>query len=114
MSDVREMEVQISNILRAGVLLSGLLLLLGLGILGLTGDFSCPTNVLDLEWVMHGDPFFAPSHIIFLGFFVLILTPLLRIIANVILYLRLKDLTFAIINGTVLVILLSSMLFGLG
>lgn len=114
MSEVSEMESQISTVLRFGVFLCGLIILVGLGILGITGDFSCPTNVLDLNWIFFGDPFFAPSHIIFLGFFILITLPLLRIAANILIYIKNRDFIFAIINSIVLIILLSSILFKIG
>jgi len=114
LSEIRNMEMWISHLLRGGVLLSGILLLVGLGLLWITGDTSCPSNVLSLNWILRGDPFLAPSHIIFLGFFTLIFTPLLRIFVSVLIYIKLKDVTFSILTGLVFLILLSSIVLGYG
>ena len=114
MSEIRKMEIGISYLLRGGVLLSGILLLVGLGLLWITGDTSCPSNVLSLNWILWGDPFLAPSHIIFLGFFTLIFTPLLRIFVSILMYIKLKDVTFSILTGIVFLILLASIVLGYG
>jgi uncharacterized membrane protein len=64
--------------------------------------------------MLFGDPFFAPSHIIFLGFMVLVRTPLLRIVASVVVFALSKDWTFTVITGCVLTILGISMVLGVG
>lgn len=114
MSEIRKMEIGISYLLRGGVLLSGILLMAGLGLLWITGDTSCPSNVLSLNWILWGDPFLTPSHIIFLGFFTLIFTPLIRIFVSVLMYIKLKDATFSILTSLVFLILLASIVLGYG
>ena len=74
----------------------------------------CPVNMFDPTWMLYGAPFFAPSHVIFWGFMVLIGTPLLRITLSVGVYAKMKDWEFTAITGAVLVILLVSMILGVG
>ena len=112
--NVRRLELFVSNILRIGVVLSGILIVIGLGLFLWTGDNSCPFGVSSLDWVIWGAPFFQPSHIIFLGFVVLVLTPLCRVGASVIAYVYERDWTFAAITGFVLIVLITGMILGLG
>ncbi|TSA49021.1 hypothetical protein D4R47_04530, partial [archaeon] len=68
MDRVRFLELLVSRLLRTGVVVSGLLMVVGLGLLLATGDASCPSGVLSVDWVLFGDPFLEPSHVLFLGF----------------------------------------------
>ena len=111
---VRRMEGTLSLLLRAGVLLSGAIVLLGLAIMAATGDTSCSRGVLDLRWMLLGDPFLEPSHVIFLGFITLIATPVIRIAASVTMFYRARDRAFAVITATVLLILVISFVLGVG
>jgi len=113
-TEIRRMEAFISRLMRASVLISGLIILAGLSLYLVTGDESCPVNMFDPTWMLYGAPFFAPSHIIFWGFMVLIGTPLLRITLSVGVYAKMKDWEFTGITGVVLVILLVSMILGVG
>lgn len=108
------MEAFISRLMRASVLLSGIILLAGLSMYLVTGNDSCPVNMFDPTWMLFGDPFFAPSHVIFWGFMVLIGTPLLRILLSVAVYAKMKDWEFTAITGIVFTILLVSMILGVG
>ena len=112
--NVRDLELFVSNVLRIGVAVSGVLIMIGLGLYMVTGDNSCPTGISTLQWIIYGDPFFAPSHILFLGFLTLVATPLLRVAASVIAYIIEKDWIYAAITGFVLVVLLIGMVLGLG
>jgi uncharacterized membrane protein len=114
MTSVREMELFVSSVLRFGVLLSGCFMVIGLTLLWSTGDSSSPIGVLNAAWIITGSPFLEPSHILFIGFIVLIATPILRILATTITYSRMKDWTYTVITGLVLVILLVSMTLGIG
>ncbi len=113
MSSLKSVEALVSNILRAGVLLSGTLILLGLTLMIVTGDTSYPTGNMDLDWLIMGDPFFAPSHILFLGFLTLILTPVLRIMASIYVYMKLQDKAFTTITIIVLLVLIVSFTLGI-
>ena len=112
--NVKELELFVSNILRTGVIVSAALIITGLGLFMITGDTCYPNGEASLNWIIYGDPFFAPSHILFLGFLTLVTTPLLRVAASVIAYLIEKDWIYASITGFVLAVLLIGMILGLG
>jgi len=112
--NVKELELFVSNILRAGVMISGVLIVIGLGLFIATGDSCYPNGEASLDWIIYGDPFFSPSHILFLGFLTLVITPLLRVAASVLAYGAEKDWTYVAITGFVLIILVIGMVLGLG
>ena len=114
MTEIHRMEAFISRLMRASVLLSGVIILAGLSIYLVTGNDSLPVNMFDPTWMLFGAPFFSPSHVIFWGFMVLIGTPLLRIILSVAVYAKMKDWEFTTITGIVFVILVVSMILGVG
>ena len=112
--NVKELELFVSNVLRIGVLISGILIVIGLGLFIVTGDSDYPNGEATLEWIINGDPFLSPSHILFMGFIVLVVTPLLRVGASVFAYAVEKDWTYFAITGFVLSILVIGMVLGLG
>ena len=112
--NVRQLELFVSNVLRFGVMASGILIMYGLGLYMLTGDISCPTGDSSLNWIIYGAPFFEPSHILFLGFLTLVATPLLRVAASTLAYVIEKDWIYAAITGFVLTVLLIGIVLGLG
>lgn len=114
MNEIHEMEIFISKLMRWSVQVSGMLIALGVLFFLTSGNDTCPTDMFNLNWILYGNPFLEPSHVIFLGFGVLIGTPLLRIIASVFVYAKTKDWTFTTITGIVLAVLLVSMLLGVG
>lgn len=114
MTSVERMEVLLSSVLKAGVVLSAALILLGLTLLVATGDTAYPQGVMDVGWLMRGDPFLCPSHVMFLGFLTLIATPALRIAASIVVYLKMHDGPFATITTFVLMILIASFILGIG
>ena len=112
--NVNDLELFVSNILRVGVLVSGILIVIGLGLFILTGDTCYPNGEASLEWIINGDPFLSPSHILFVGFLALVITPLLRVAASVLAYAVEKDWHYVVITGFVLTILVIGMVLGLG
>ena len=114
MRDHENMEIFISRLMRASVSISGVILFFGLVLFLVTGNDSCPINVFELNWMILGAPFLEPSHVIFLGFMVLVGTPLLRIVASVAVFFVSKDWTFTVITGMVLSVLVLSMILGVG
>ncbi len=114
MRDHKNMELFISRLMRASVSLSGVIIFIGLVLFMVTGDNSCPVDMFELNWMIFGAPFLEPSHVIFLGFMVLVGTPLLRIVASVAVFFVSKDWTFTVITGMVLSVLVLSMLLGVG
>jgi uncharacterized membrane protein len=111
--DVKSLEIYVSNVLRAGVLISGFLIVIGLGLYFITGDVCYPNGESSLHWIIYGDPFFAPSHIIFVGFLTLVVTPLLRVGASVIAYVIERDWPYVAITGFVLLTLVLGLVLGL-
>jgi len=111
---VRRMEAFVSGVLRLGVALSGLLISSGMALLQWSGDVSCPYGILSLEWVLLGDPFLQPSHMMFLGFLVLVSTPVIRVAVSVTAYALERDWLYAAITGLVLTVLVAGMFLGLG
>jgi len=114
MERVHFLEIIVSRLLRTGVLASGFLMVAGLGLLWATGDASCPAGVMSVSWMLFGDPFLEPSHVLFLGFFILIATPLLRIVASATAHIVERDIVFALLNVSVLLILAVSFVLGVG
>jgi uncharacterized membrane protein len=112
--NVKELELFVSNVLRVGVMVSGILIVIGLGLFITTGDTCYPNGEASLQWIIYGDPFLSPSHILFLGFLTLVITPLLRVAASVLAYGAEKDWTYVAITGFVLTILVIGMVLGLG
>ena len=111
---VRRMEGMLSQLLRVGVILSGAFVLLGLGIMAATGDTSCSHGVMGFRWMLLGDPFLEPSHVIFFGFITLIATPVMRIAASVAMFHGARDRAFTVITTVVLLILVISFVRGVG
>jgi uncharacterized membrane protein len=111
---LRKVEGFISDILRLGVELSGLLMVTGIGLFLWTGDDSCSFGVLSWDWVLFGSSFFQPSHILFLGFLILVSTPLMRVFASVVAYSMSRDWVYTVITGCVLSILIIGIILGVG
>jgi uncharacterized membrane protein len=112
--NVRQLELFVSNVLRIGVLVSGALIITGLSLFIITGDSCYPNGETSLNWILYGDPFLSPSHILFLGFLTLVATPLLRVAASTLAYVVEKDWAYAAITGFVLTVLLIGIVLGLG
>ncbi len=104
----------ISRVLRIGAAISAALILMGTFLVTTTGDTSCPENLLDWGWIIWGDPFLAPSHLIFLGFLALVSTPIATTAFSVVSFIRMGDKLFAWISSLVLLILLLSQILGIG
>lgn len=108
------MEETLSRVLRGGVMLSAALIILGLALLWVTCDASDPFCVMTPGWMIWGSPFLEPSHVLFLGFAVLLLTPILRVAVSMMVYLKARDLSFAVITFIVFLILIIGMASGVG
>lgn len=107
------MEEALSWVLRAGVVVSAVLIILGLSAMWVTGNTSNAFCVMKLDWMIGGSPFFEPSHILFLGFAVLILTPIIGVAVSTLFYLKTRDLPFTAITFILLLILIISITFGI-
>jgi uncharacterized membrane protein len=91
-----------------------MLIFMGMGLFLWTKDNSCPYGIMSLDWILWGNPFLEPSHVIFIGLLILIVTPLIRVFASIIAYIIDRDWTYVIITSTVLVILITGMILGVG
>ncbi len=123
-------EVIISWILRVGVLASALLIALGVALLFVTGKTGYGGSFNDLAGLVQynqgqhvafpttpGDVLvglaqFKPYAFIALGLLVLILTPVIRVAASVVIFLLERDLAYVFITLIVLIILVVSFLLG--
>lgn len=114
MSEPSFIEVFFSKLLRLGVVISGFLMILGLGLLWLTGNNDCSTGVMSLDWILFGDPFLEPSHVLFIGFLILVGTPIFPLLMSTVTFYKAKDWIYTIITSAVLIILLLSMSLGIG
>ncbi|GCE48899.1 putative membrane protein YfcA [Thermosporothrix hazakensis] len=102
-------------ILQGGVLLSAAIIILGLGLFLGTGGLA-GGNLLDFPssfgQLLTGLLSLQSQSIIALGLFILILTPVIRVTASIIIFALEHDLQYVIITCIVLAILLFSMLTG--
>lgn len=118
----KDIEILIGNLLRGGVMLSSCTILLG-GILYLFGSGGTRPNYLSFEGLNHsfyslpqvlnGVARGSGEHIIQLGVLLLIATPVARIIFSIFGFIQEKDRLYIAITIIVLIIILSSMFFGL-
>lgn len=112
--NLHRMEKILSMVLRGGVLLSAAIIIAGLLLMSITGDTSNPFCVMKPDWMIGGSPFLEPSHVLFIGFAVLIMTPIIRVAVSILIYLKARDLPFTAITITVFTVLLISVMFGIG
>jgi uncharacterized membrane protein len=94
--DTSRLEARIGRLLRAGALTSAAVLLVGLGL-----NLAAPASGL-------ADPILRG------GLVILIATPVARVVASVVDYTRQRDHLFAVLTFAVLVVLLGSLLYGIG
>jgi len=65
-------------------------------------------RILNLIWIIFGDLFLAPSHVFFLGFMVLLATPVVRSVYSAVYFMIRRDYVYAILTSLVLFALLFS------
>jgi uncharacterized membrane protein len=101
-------------IFTSGVRMSAVLIALGLIMTVTTGDISNPYGFLELSSLLSGNPAISPSHILFLGFMVLVATPILNVASAAYFFFKGKDGSLAIITTFVLLVLFVSLTLKLG
>jgi uncharacterized membrane protein len=79
-----------------------------------TGDTSNPYGVLEWNRLLSGDLTITPSHVLFLGFTVLVATPILNVASAAYLFFKGRDNSLAIITTFVLLILIVSLTLNVG
>jgi uncharacterized protein len=117
-ADPEQLRLAVSRVLLGGVLASAVLLVIGLATAALVGwegsltGAPPPTEpVYTLPGLLAGLAALQPVAIAQLGLFVLILTPIVRVIASLVLFAEERDRVYVLISLGVLAILLSSLLF---
>ena len=112
------METWISHVLRVGVMIAGAITLLGIVLFIALGTRTGES--LSVHQILHGGPPIPvtpdeildgvdtgkPLEIIYLGMFVLILTPLARVAMTMVLFAKQRDWTFVVLTSIVLGVLI--------
>ena len=111
---MRKVRRSAALIFSSGVRMSAVLIALGLIMAVITGDTSNPYGVLELGKLLSGDLPITPSHVLFLGFTVLVATPVLNVASAAYLFFRGKDGSMAIITTFVLLVLIVSLTLNVG
>ncbi|MQS53022.1 DUF1634 domain-containing protein [Companilactobacillus mishanensis] len=112
--EMREVELVIGKILRVGVVVSATVIVLGILLFFINGG----SGYADGEWprrfgVMFQGVFQLKSYaVIMLGIFLLILTPVLRVVVSIYAFAKEHDKLYVYITTAVLIILVFAMVFG--
>lgn len=111
---VGDCETCLSNCLQAGIIVSASVITIGMLMLLVMGTTGYPQNVFPITFteVLSGILMLKPAAVITVGILLLIMTPFVRVGLSVILFLREKDYNFTIITGSVLVLLIFTLVFG--
>jgi len=104
--DMRRLKRTATRILSSGVVLSASLIVLGLTLAYTSGDTSSPYGGAGFQLLLLGDSSFSPSQVLFMGFMVLLATPVLNVAASAYLFIRERDGALALITSFVLLVLL--------
>jgi uncharacterized membrane protein len=104
-------ETYISTVLRGGVILSMAVMLLGVVLSWISSD-SLPAGPHTLAGVISGVAVGSPSAIIMFGILTLLVTPIIRVVVSVGVFIVERDWRFVAITLLVLMILLASFLLG--
>jgi uncharacterized membrane protein len=114
----KEMEIEIGLMLRIGVSLSAVVVFLG-GILYLIRERELPDyahfhadHLRTIASVFHGVARFDAASVIQLGIFLLIATPVVRVVFCVVGFARQRDKLYVAVSGLVLTILIYSLMSG--
>ncbi|WP_010495261.1 DUF1634 domain-containing protein [Paenibacillus elgii] len=107
-------ELRIGQYLRAGVLLSAAVILLGLALFLILGDSGYPGRTFParLPEIGQGLLQLKPYAVILTGLLMLILTPVFRVGVSILVFLKEKDYLYAGISLLVFLILIVSFLLG--
>ena len=113
MKNIEKTEITIAKLLKAGVLLSAAITLIGLVLFLVTGsggyDGAFPKS---LPAIWTGLLALKPYAVIMLGVLILILTPFFRVGVSIVVFLREKDLLYTVISVFVFLVLIVSLVLG--
>jgi uncharacterized membrane protein len=110
----KEVELLIGKIMQVGVVLAAVVLIIGLIMFFATGKSGYPANVHPHTFgsIISGTVALKPYAVIMTGVFLLILTPVLRVVVSIYAFAKEHDRLYANITTAVLVILIIAMVIG--
>ncbi|MDV7719019.1 DUF1634 domain-containing protein [Pediococcus ethanolidurans] len=114
MEEMNQIELIIGQVLRIGVLISAAVILVGVLLIVFTGQTGYSANVYPttVNAIASGIVALKPFAIVMLGLFLLILTPVLRVVVSIYAFAKERDHLYVWITTFVLVILLIGMWIG--
>lgn len=112
--EIEDVELIIGKIMQIGVLIAGAVLIIGVIALLVQGDGGYAANAHPYRpgTILAGVAAFKPYAIMMLGIFLLILTPVLRVVVSIYAFIKEKDKLYAWITTVVLIILVIAMIIG--
>ncbi|MEG0371641.1 MAG: DUF1634 domain-containing protein [Clostridium sp.] len=113
MENSKNAEEMIIKVLRIGVSISVLFIFTGMTMLFITGDSYYDMNNISFGIVIKEAMNFKPTYIIMLGLIILIITPVIRVLASIIVFKIEKDKIYVKITCVVLLILIISFFLGI-
>ncbi len=113
--EMADVQLIIGKILRLGVIISATVMIIGLVLLIVKGNGGYPHNAFptDFTQIWAGIAELKPYAIMMLGIFLLILTPVLRVVVSIYSFYREGDSLYVWITTIVLVILGIGFVFGI-
>ncbi|KJY48442.1 uncharacterized protein JG29_15030 [Bombilactobacillus mellis] len=112
--EMNEIELIIGKILRIGVIISVAVMIIGLLMLMIEGNGGYSANQFPTSFKAIGQGLLAlkPDAVLMLGVFLLILTPVLRVVVSIYAFFKEHDYLYTYITTFVLIILLGAMIAG--
>lgn len=112
--EMQQVEIIIGKIMRIGVLLAALVMLIGLLLFFINGNGGYSNNAYPttLQGIWSGLGQFKAYAYMMAGIFLLILTPVLRVVVSIYAFIVEKDRLYTIITSMVLLILIISFIIG--
>lgn len=112
--EIKQIELLIGRILAIGTYVSAGFLVIGL-ILTLqdTNQVFIATDLFSWSKTFYGLTHFIPDTYLLVGLFLLILTPVLRVLVSIFLFVQQRDHIYTVITILVFLILIISMIFGI-
>lgn len=113
-AELNQIERTIGQVLRIGVGIAGLVMLIGLLLLIITGKSGYPAHTWPTSFssIITGMGQAKPVAIMMFGLFLLILTPALRVIVSIFAFIKEADYIYVVITVLVLLILIFAIFVG--
>lgn len=110
----KEVELVIGKILRVGVIVAAAVIIFGLILNFATGTTGYPAGVHPhrIMSILRGTVQLRPYAVLMTGIFLLILTPVLRVVVSIYAFIKEHDTLYAVITTVVLIILGAAMIIG--